>query len=131
MKRFFCVFFALALVLACLPAWAEEAENLVRNGDFSRINNSGMPEDWEREMWHSDAGVSFLTVENNGPEIPKAQRRDIFLPGFTTKSEGHGNGLGIVTELVEKYSGTICVESNPQRTCFSCTIPKSAPEALT
>jgi len=72
-----------------------------------------------------------LTVENNGPEIPKAQRRDIFLPGFTTKSEGHGNGLGIVTELVEKYSGTICVESNPQRTCFSCTIPKSAPEALT
>ena len=70
MKRFFCVFFALALALACLPAWAEEAENLVRNGDFSRINNSGMPEDWEREMWHSDAGVSFLTVENNGYDGP-------------------------------------------------------------
>lgn len=71
-----------------------------------------------------------LTVENNGPEIPKAQRRDIFLPGFTTKSEGHGNGLGIVTELVEKYGGAIRVESNPQRTCFACTIPKPVPESL-
>ena len=67
-----------------------------------------------------------LTVANNGPEIPRSHVGQIFLPGFTTKSEGHGNGLGIVTGLVEKYGGKICVESSPERTVFTCTIPKNA-----
>lgn len=67
-----------------------------------------------------------LTVANNGPEIPKSHFSQIFLPGFTTKSDGHGNGLGIVTGLVEKYGGKIEVESNPESTVFTCTIPKKA-----
>lgn len=66
----------------------------------------------------------FLKIENNGPEIPQEYRRDIFLPGFTTKSFGHGNGLSIVRELVEKYDGQLELESTPERTCFSCTFPR-------
>ncbi len=69
----------------------------------------------------------LLRVENNGPAIPAEQLRDIFLPGFTTKSEGHGNGLSIVRSLLEEYGGRIEASSDPNLTCFSVTIPKPAP----
>lgn len=65
-----------------------------------------------------------LIVENNGPEIPTEHKKSIFIPGFTTKSAGHGNGLSIVTELVEKYGGELHLESDPERTVFSCYFPK-------
>lgn len=68
-----------------------------------------------------------LSVENNGPMIPSEHKKNIFLPGFTTKSAGHGNGLSIVSELVEKYGGQLCVLSDPRRTVFTCTFPKPEP----
>lgn len=69
--------------------------------------------------WH-------LSVENNGPEIPREHRFDIFQAGFTTKSEGHGNGLNIVRGLLRKYGGEISVHSDSKRTRFDCAIPKKA-----
>lgn len=72
----------------------------------------------------SESVSSFiLKVENNGPEIPPEHRANIFLPGFTTKCAGHGNGLNIITDLMEKYGGTMNLESNAEHTCFSCTFP--------
>ena len=69
-----------------------------------------------------------LSVENNGPEIPTEHRRSIFLPGFTTKSEGRGNGLSIVSGLVEDYGGRLELQSRPGCTRFSCCFPR-APRA--
>lgn len=66
-----------------------------------------------------------LEVENNGPQIPDAHLSSIFMPGFTTKSAGHGNGLSIVRDLVQAYGGAIALESEAQRTCFRCTFPRS------
>lgn len=71
----------------------------------------------------------LLRVENNGPEIPAEQLHDIFLPGFTTKSEGHGNGLSIVRSLLDEYGGQIEVSSKPSLTCFSAAIPKPTPHS--
>ena len=68
-----------------------------------------------------------LYVENNGPMIPAEHKRNVFLPGFTTKSEGHGNGLSIVSELVEKYGGELHMSSEPEKTISSCTFPKTDP----
>jgi nitrogen-specific signal transduction histidine kinase len=65
-----------------------------------------------------------LTVENNGPEIPRDFRREIFLPGVTTKSDGHGNGLNIVRTLLQRCGGDVSVESNPDSTRFCCSISK-------
>ena len=66
-----------------------------------------------------------LCVENNGPMIPSEHKKNIFIPGFTTKGSGHGNGLSIVNELVEKYGGKLIMSSTPERTAFSCTFPKA------
>jgi len=61
-----CAALALLLML-CLP-WAvlgEEGDNLLVNGDFSDINE-GDPVGWRKDMWLTDAGVSLLTVDENG-----------------------------------------------------------------
>ena len=65
MKRFLILFFVLITVFA-LPACAETGENLIVNGDFSLVDANGMPEDWFRGLWFTDAGVSQLYVDENG-----------------------------------------------------------------
>ncbi|MBE6047330.1 MAG: ATP-binding protein, partial [Clostridium sp.] len=52
---------------------------------------------------------------------PKDVLLDIFKTGFTTKDnteKGHGFGLSIVKELVEKYDGHINVASSEELTEF-------------
>lgn len=63
-------------------------------------------------------------IANNGPPIPPESLEAIFREGFTTKSDGHGSGLGIVKEILETYGGEIRVRSDEKRTAFSGTIPK-------
>lgn len=63
-------------------------------------------------------------IANNGPPIPPENLEAIFREGFTTKSDGHGSGLGIVREILEAYSGAIAVTSDDRRTAFSGTVPK-------
>ena len=60
-------------------------------------------------------------IANNGPPIPPEA---IFREGFTTKSDGHGSGLGIVREILEAYGGAIAVTSDDRRTAFSGTVPR-------
>lgn len=71
------------------------------------------------------AGAFNFTVSNNGPAIPPEIIQSIFEMGFTTKADGHGSGLSIVVEVMEKYGGSITVESAGHATCFSGVIPKS------
>ena len=63
-------------------------------------------------------------IANNGPPIPPENLEAIFREGFTTKSDGHGSGLGIVREILEAYGGAITVLSDEKRTAFSGTVPR-------
>lgn len=67
-----------------------------------------------------------FSVCNNGPRIPERNMPSIFLPGFTTKTEGHGSGLTIVSEILQSYGGRISVNSDDAETTFSGVIPKAA-----
>ncbi len=63
----------------------------------------------------TDSGKGIL------PEIlPK-----IFEPFFTTKPAGEGSGLGldIVKKIIEKHQGKIDVESVPDKTVFTVSLP--------
>ena len=64
MKRFFCTL--LALLMLCALAALAETGNLVVNGDFSKVDSSGMPDGWQRDMWFTDVGVSRLYVSEDG-----------------------------------------------------------------
>ena len=69
-------------------------------------------------------------VENTGTPIPEDIREHIFIPGFTTKGDGHGMGLHIVCRTLKERGGDIQVESNNEQTVFSGYVPKQSTNAL-
>ena len=66
-----------------------------------------------------------LAVCDNGPGIPEEITTLVFEPGFTTKGEGHGNGLGLfsVKQVLERCGGTVAVRSSGGGTEIELTIP--------
>lgn len=67
-----------------------------------------------------------LQVADTGIGIPRDIRDKIFLPFFTTKTEGHGSGLGLPTALgiVKNHSGHLgMVSAEDQGTTFSVYLP--------
>jgi two-component system nitrogen regulation sensor histidine kinase NtrY len=61
-----------------------------------------------------DNGVARrLTVADSGRGIPDAQRRDIFLPFYTTRAQGTGVGLNLVRQIVIAHGWTIDVGEAP------------------
>lgn len=65
----------------------------------------------------------IINVDDTGTGIPDEIRDDIFRNGFSTKGEGRGTGLFIVSELIKKYNGTISLESEKDNgTSFTITL---------
>lgn len=60
-----------------------------------------------------NGGTLIARISDTGSGIPKAVMHKIFDPFFTTKDSGQGTGLGlsIVRRIVNKYGGTIGIES--------------------
>jgi signal transduction histidine kinase len=54
-----------------------------------------------------------VDVEDTGPGIPPELQEQIFNPFFTTKNEGVGLGLSIVSKIVDEHRGWIRVVSGP------------------
>jgi signal transduction histidine kinase len=52
-----------------------------------------------------------LSVSDNGPGVPEAQREEIWKPFFTTKQKGTGLGLALVKKTVDAHGGSIRVET--------------------
>jgi len=62
----------------------------------------------------SDEGVARrITVADAGAGIPAAQRRDVFLPFYTTRAQGTGVGLNLVRQIVIAHGWTIDVGEAP------------------
>jgi two-component system, sporulation sensor kinase E len=55
----------------------------------------------------------MIDISDTGKGIPKSKIRDVFSPGYTTKSRGWGLGLTLVKRIVENYhQGKIFVKSS-------------------
>jgi len=65
-------------------------------------------------------------VENTGEMIPEDIRERIFIPGFTTKGDGHGMGLHIVRRTLKEREGDITVQSDAHKTVFAGYVHKAA-----
>jgi signal transduction histidine kinase len=52
-------------------------------------------------------------VEDNGPGIPPELLDEIFIPFFTTKTEGNGVGLSISKQIMQLHGGDIRVSTAP------------------
>ena len=97
--------------------------NIIDNGIFAlkeKPDNRYMLVDFAEDLENIRINIS-----NNGDVIPKEIINNIFKEGFTTKGNlGEGMGLSIVNEIVEKFNGSVSVNSNEQRTSFEIVLPK-------
>src|SRR5439155_25749433 len=64
-----------------------------------------------------DHGFIELSVQDDGPGIPRAVQARIFEPFFTTKPAGKGTGLGLAVTfgIMQAHKGAIRVESEEGR----------------
>jgi signal transduction histidine kinase len=86
-----------------------------------RVNTSG----------HLGAGIYvLLAVADSGPGMSQATLARVFEPFFTTKGDGGGLGLAGSRRIVERYGGSIFIESSPgQGTRVEVFVPTRTPAA--
>jgi two-component system nitrogen regulation sensor histidine kinase GlnL len=65
----------------------------------------------------------LVQVVDDGPGVPEELKDRIFLPLVSGREGGHGVGLTIAQNFVTQHHGTIELESEPGRTCFSILLP--------
>ena len=70
--------------------------------------------------------VIKVDIEDNGPGIPEHLHERIFYPMVSGRAEGSGLGLSIAQDIVNKHRGSIQLQSEPGRTCFSLLLPFDA-----
>ena len=63
-------------------------------------------------------------IEDTGPGIPPELHEQVFNPFFTTKKEGVGLGLSLVSKIVDDHRGWIRISSEPGKgACFRLFLP--------
>ena len=72
-------------------------------------------------------GTVVVTVRNQGPEIPEAERDRIFSKFYQSDrshaTEGNGIGLAIVKRVVQLHYGLVWAESTGGHTTFTIKLP--------
>jgi len=65
----------------------------------------------------------LISIVDNGGGIPETLIRDIFDPFVSSKSNGTGLGLSLVSKVMSDHGGVVEVESEPGRTEFRVRLP--------
>ena len=66
----------------------------------------------------------WIEITDNGAGIPSEIREQVFVPFFTTKTEGTGIGLSLCRQIIRHHGGHINItESRPGRTTFQIDLP--------
>jgi two-component system nitrogen regulation sensor histidine kinase GlnL len=64
-----------------------------------------------------------ITISDNGPGIPESLIRDVFEPFVSSKVNGTGLGLSLVSKVISDHGGVVDCESRPGRTRFRVRLP--------
>jgi signal transduction histidine kinase len=97
-----------ALLRQALVNLTRNAAEAARDGAArGRVAISGTVEELGGRKWQR------ICVADNGPGIPEHEIPKIFLPFFTTKSEGTGLGLAVVQKVALQHGGSIEARNAP------------------
>ena len=86
---------------------AVESEIQARQMDLEHKKNLGHAPALLQALSH----LNTLEVIDTGKGLEGRQKKDIFRPGYSTKSRGWGLGLPLAKQLVELHGGRIVLES--------------------
>lgn len=90
------------------PLFSWVLENLIRNA-VDAMEGEG---DLTLALFREGAFVC-LDVRDTGKGIPRSQWKEVFAPGFTTKSRGWGLGLSLTKRIIQEYhNGKISVQDS-------------------
>jgi two-component system nitrogen regulation sensor histidine kinase GlnL len=67
-----------------------------------------------------------IVITDNGAGVPDDLQRHIFEPFVTSKANGSGLGLALVSKIVADQGGVISCESEPGLTRFRLLLPVTA-----
>lgn len=71
----------------------------------------------------NNANQTLIKITDNGPGIVPEILNEIFVPFFTTKTEGTGIGLSIARQIMRAHGGNIKVSSIPEKeTTFTLSL---------
>ena len=66
----------------------------------------------------------IIDIIDNGPGIPAEIQEKVFIPFYTTKTEGTGIGLSLCKEIIRRHDGHLFIEeSQPGKTVFRIELP--------
>jgi len=99
-------------------------ENLVKNSTEALPDRDGRIEISTEHLPRS--GAIRIRITDNGKGMTSAERRRVFVPGYSTKRKGWGLGLALARRIVEEYhKGKLAVSWSEvgQGTTFEITLP--------
>jgi signal transduction histidine kinase len=97
-----------ALIRQALINLTRNAAEAARNeGKDPSVTVSGSIEELGGRKWQR------ICIADNGPGIPDTDLPKIFLPFYTTKSEGTGLGLAVVQKIALQHGGSIEARNRP------------------
>jgi two-component system sensor histidine kinase AtoS len=68
---------------------------------------------------------AVISIRDTGHGIPEGDLQRIFIPFFTTKSQGHGVGLALVHRVITEHGGTLTVANAADGgASFTIRLPK-------
>ncbi len=82
---------------------------------------------------HEGLPLQRITIFDNGPGIPADSLAKLFVPFFTTKTQGTGLGLAVVQKIILQHGGQVDAYNHQGGgAAFTVTLPLSrpAPEAV-
>lgn len=113
--------------------------NLIRNAGEATPENGTVTihtrycARWELAGTNLDprCGYQLVTIEDEGPGVPREMQSRLFKPLFTTKPKGHGLGLSISYRLVESHGGLLRYsEGKSGGAAFQVFLPETLPQPL-
>jgi two-component system, NtrC family, nitrogen regulation sensor histidine kinase NtrY len=97
--------------------------NLLRNAAEASLEDTGQAA-VDLHVSRDMHGHVFFDVSDNGPGIPPDRQQEIFLPFFTTKTQGSGVGLSFSRQIAVAHGGSLAIlNTSPGKTCIRLKIP--------
>jgi signal transduction histidine kinase len=101
--------------------------NLLRNAAESISNDKSDRRVIVRTSIQSEQDKEWvaISIQDTGDGIADAHLQKIFIPFFTTKTQGHGIGLALAHRVITEHGGTLAVSNAPHGgAVFSVRLPR-------